>query len=468
MKFRRGSGLTTALGILSTIAIFGSQQVPVVAAARAATTAPTVTAASNYAPITPEFRILDTRSGLCGGSVCHALGAGGTLNLQITGYVDPKTGGSVPTTATAVVINVTAVNGSAGSLLTVYPAGTSRPTASNLNFPAHANLANLVTSKLGSGGALTIFNSAGTVNVVADVEGYFQPQPLSDPSGEYHSIPPLRVCDTRSGPGYPSNGCNNLNDGHPHQLGPNSAVKVTVAGQPAWCSPSCTPSIPTDGTEEFAVINLVAIAPTANTYLSVVRWTLSGCEFGGNKGPAPFSAINVNAGQTLDNRVVVDLGINTNPINICVYNNSGKVNFVVDANGWLGGPTAATGAQYFATSPTRVCDTRSGTGTLCSGHPLTSAGTLNVSVAGQAGISSGALAVIANVAAVDGSASTFLTLYPSDAVRPNAADLNVLPHVNLDNMTAVQLSGGGTPGHVNIFNSVGTINVVVDVEGWFQ
>jgi hypothetical protein len=466
MTFRGRGGVAAAFSILATIALVGSQQTPAAAAARAVIAAPAITAASNYVPENPGFRILDTRTGLCGGHVCHALGAGGRLTLQITGYVDPHTGNSVPAGATAVVINVTAVNGSAASLLTVYPEGTSQPRASNLNFPAHLNLANLVTSELGSGGAVTIFNSLGTVNVLADAEGYVLPEPSSHPSGEYHPIPPLRVCDTRAG--QPATTCNGLNNGQPHALGANSAVKVTVAGQPAWCSPTCTPSIPTDGTEEFAIINLTAVAPTANTYLSIVPWTVSGCQFGGSKGAPPFSNLNITAGRTRANRVFVDLGINVNPINICVYNNSGKVNFIIDDNGWFGGPTAGTGAQYFATTPTRVCDTRLGTGTACSGHPLTSAGTLNVAIAGQAGISSGALAVIANVTAVDGTASTFRTLYPSDAGRPRSSDLNVLPHVNLPNLTAVQLSSGGTPGHVNIFNSVGTINVVVDVEGWFQ
>jgi hypothetical protein len=219
----------------------------------------TASGASNFIPINPNFRILDTRNGLCGGNVCRALGPEGRLNLQITGYVDPGTGQSVPAGATAVVMNVTAVGGTSGSLLTVYPEGTTQPNASSLNFPAHVNLANLVTSELGSGGAVTIFNSRGTVDVVADVQGYFQSEPASHASGEYHPMPPLRVCDTREG--QPNNACNGDNDGHTHPLGPNSSVKVTIAGQPDWCAPSCAPSIPTDGTEEFAIINLTAVAP---------------------------------------------------------------------------------------------------------------------------------------------------------------------------------------------------------------
>ena len=106
----------------------------------------------SYVPLTP-FRILDTRSGLCGAHTCHSLGPGQTLTLQVTGYTDARTGASVPADATAVVLNVLAVNGSSSSLLTVYPNGVGRPLASNLNFRAHVNTANLVTVALGQNGA---------------------------------------------------------------------------------------------------------------------------------------------------------------------------------------------------------------------------------------------------------------------------------------------------------------------------
>src|ERR1019366_4151459 len=98
------------------------------------------TGLGSFVPVTP-FRILDTRSGLCGIHRCGALGAGQTLALQLTGYTDARTGESVPANATAVVLNVLAVNGSTSSLLTVYPSGTGRPLASNPNFTAPANIA---------------------------------------------------------------------------------------------------------------------------------------------------------------------------------------------------------------------------------------------------------------------------------------------------------------------------------------
>jgi hypothetical protein len=473
MKFRRGSGPTAAISVLATIAIFGAQQVPATAAVRAPATAPatttTASAASNYIPITPGFRILNTKTGLCGGNVCHALGAGGTLDLQVTNYHDPTTGNFVPAGATAVAINVTAVGGTSFSLLTVYPAGTTRPGASNINFPAGIALANLVTSQLSSTGAVDIYNALGTVNVLADVEGYFMPEAVTVTSGEYHPIPPIRVCDTRTGHGINAYTCNGLNDGKSHAIGPNTAVKVTIAGQPAWCSPTCAPTIPTDGTQENAIINLTAIAGTVNTYLSVVPWSTSGCDFGGNKGAPPFSTVNVSAGKAQANRVFVDLAINSNPINICVYNAAGKANFIIDDNGWFGGPTAGQGEQFYATTPTRICDTRPGMGTPCTGHELTQNGVLTVAAAGQNGIPSAAKAVIANLTGIAGSSFTFISAYPSDAAqRPNVSDLNIGAGQVLDNLTAITLSGGGSPGDFDLFNALGNINATVDVEGWFQ
>ena len=91
---------------------------------------------AGYVPVTP-FRILDTRPRGCIQCGAGALGPGVTRTLQITG-VSGLPSDTIPSTATAVVVNVTAVNDNSFSLLTVYPTGTGRPRASNLNFPAHS------------------------------------------------------------------------------------------------------------------------------------------------------------------------------------------------------------------------------------------------------------------------------------------------------------------------------------------
>ena len=59
------------------------------------------------------------------------------------------------------------------SFLTVLPAGNARPNASDLNFVAGQTVPNLVIAKLGTGGAVDIYNHAGNPNVIVDVLGYY-------------------------------------------------------------------------------------------------------------------------------------------------------------------------------------------------------------------------------------------------------------------------------------------------------
>ena len=51
---------------------------------------------------------------------------------------------------------------------------------------------------MSGGGAVSIYNALGSVNVVVDVEGYFTVQPATTFQGLFHPQAPVRVCDTRS------------------------------------------------------------------------------------------------------------------------------------------------------------------------------------------------------------------------------------------------------------------------------
>ena len=96
------------------------------------------------------------------------LNSDGTLSLGIIG----KQG--IPADAVGVVMNVTATNTTDAGFLTVFPAGAPRPTTSNLNFVPGQSVPNLVMSKLG-GGAVSIYNFAGSTDVIADVVGWYGP-----------------------------------------------------------------------------------------------------------------------------------------------------------------------------------------------------------------------------------------------------------------------------------------------------
>ncbi len=80
----------------------------------------------------------------------------------------------MPPGASAVVLNITAVDATASSHLTVWPSGAARPTASSLNVTAGATVANQVVVGVGAGGAVAIGNRAGSVDVVVDVVGWYR------------------------------------------------------------------------------------------------------------------------------------------------------------------------------------------------------------------------------------------------------------------------------------------------------
>jgi hypothetical protein len=416
---------------------------------------------ANYFPLNP-FRILDTRPSNC--VQCSAdptFGPGVTRKVQLTGVTGLSIGADpIPTDATAVVLNVTEVAGNAGSLLTVYPFGTGMPRASNLNFAPGKVIANLVTVTLGQGGAVNIYNALGTVNVLADVEGYFEPKASSVVAGEIHPIAPVRVCDTRSGSLTPL--CRQHG-----AIGAGGALLVNVTGTGA-------DAIPGDGTAAAAVVNLTGVAGTAATYLSLSPTNSNGqCPYVGSTAPK-FSTINLSAGLVAANRVMVALGPSTpggHANSLCVYNAAGAINVIIDAGGWFGSVSAAAGSQYQGIQPTRICDTRSG-GPGCAGSALGAKGVRLIVAAGQGGIPSGttAVAVIANLTAIAPTAATFLTMYPSNIGLPLASDINVSRGEVLPNLTVVQLDpvSGADLGDVNLYNAAGSVNAVVDIEGWFQ
>ena len=68
---------------------------------------------------------------------------------------------------------VSAVAPTSPSYISVYPTGVERPETANLNFVAGQTVQNLVVAKLGANGSVDLFNRAGSVDIVADLNGYF-------------------------------------------------------------------------------------------------------------------------------------------------------------------------------------------------------------------------------------------------------------------------------------------------------
>jgi hypothetical protein len=116
----------------------------------------------------PPCRIADTRNpaGPIGGP---ALVAKATRVFPIVGNC------SVPSTAKAVALNVTVVSPTAPGFVTLYPAGSTRPITTTVNYSAGAVRSNNAVLMV-PGGQIEVYcnQASGTTDLVIDVMGYFE------------------------------------------------------------------------------------------------------------------------------------------------------------------------------------------------------------------------------------------------------------------------------------------------------
>lgn len=126
---------------------------------------------SVFVAITP-CRLTDTRPASQVGPKSSPIGPNETYTVTTFGKNGKCTG--IPTDATALSLNVTAIGATQSTFLTVWPAGTTRPDASSLNpVPGAGPTPNAVVSDLSADGRLSVFNRQGSVDVIIDVNGYF-------------------------------------------------------------------------------------------------------------------------------------------------------------------------------------------------------------------------------------------------------------------------------------------------------
>ena len=117
-------------------------------------------------------------------------------------------------------------------------------------------------------------------------------------------------------------------------------------------------------------------------------------------------------------------------------------------------------------TPTRVLDTRAGTG--APKGPLAARTTLDLTVTGGAAqVPADAVAVALNVTLTEQSQSTYLTVYPApaDATEgpPLVSNVNAVAGEHRANLVVVRVGAGG---RVRIYNPFGTAHVVADLVGY--
>ncbi len=394
--------------------------------------APTVPTQQPFVAVSPT-RVLDTRLGL--GAAVGPLSAGGRIDVQVTGMVDTLSGAQivVPSGATAVVLNVTAVDSTAPSFVTVWPTGAARPLASTLNVASRDPVPNLIEVQLGDGGRVSLFNNAGLTSLIADIAGWVGSGAVTG-GGLFQPLAPARLLDTRLGAG-------------PVAAGDAGVVTLAVAGHGG---------VPNAGVVAVA-LNVTVTEPTSASY--VTTWP---------SGAVRPTASNLNfvGGQTVANRVIVKLGADGA---VRFYNNAGTIQLVVDVNGYYSAQGGSSiGASFHGITPLRVTDTRA-----VEIGPLGAVGAngaIVVPVAGQGQIPSAVsgvppTAVVANITVTNSTAASYLTAWPSGSARQVTSDLNFGAGQTVANLAIVKVGADGT---FNIYNNAGSTDIVVDLLGWYS
>jgi hypothetical protein len=198
---------------------------------------------------------------------------------------------------------------------------------------------------------------------------------------------------------------------------------------------------------QAVALNVTVTGPTAGSYLTV--WP--------SGEPQPYaSSVNMAPGQTVPNMVMTRVGTNGM---VSIYNNAGSTDIIVDVLGCFDG---ASSGRYVALTPRRVLDTRDGTGAALAPVGQTP---IEVALLGRGGVpSTGVSGVMLNVTAVAPTGNTYVTIYPGDAARPTASNLNVSAGQVIPNMVLARLGAAGT---VLMYNNAGTVDLVADVVGYF-
>jgi len=132
-------------------------------------------------------------------------------------------------------------------------------------------------------------------------------------------------------------------------------------------------------------------------------------------------------------------------------------------------PTAPTplgqASTFHATGPTRLLDTRAGTG-MVAPSAVPARGTLPLLVEGVAGVpTSGVSAVVLNITVTSPKGAGFLAAYPEGSAAPSSSNLNWLAGETIANQVVVPV---GADGEVDLLNSsAGSTQVIADISGYY-
>ena len=229
------------------------------------------------------------------------LAAGGTLTVDLTVLAPTQVGADTA----AVAVNVTAADPALAGFLTVWPCGTPQPLASSVNFLAHQNRGAQATTLLGAGRTMCVFSNTAT-DVVVDLQGTFEPVGAL----MFSPVTPDRKLDTR------------------------------ITGR------ATTIAIPAPTSAAAVAATLTVTGGAAAGFLTAYPCS----------GTIPVvSNVNWQPGETVAGAVFVPVAADGT---FCVFTST-PADVIVDITGVFG---ASSTLRFTPVTPTRMVDTRDGTG----------------------------------------------------------------------------------------------------------
>jgi hypothetical protein len=364
-----------------------------------------------FIPVTP-CRVADTRNaaGPFGGP---ELAAGASREFDI-----PQSGCSIPSSAVAYSLNLTAVPTGALGYLTMWPSGQTQPTVSTLNSDGRVK-ANAAITPAGTNGGVSVFVTNPS-HVILDINGYFVPAGTASALA-FYPVTPCRVADTRNAPG------------------PFGGPSLAAASSRDFSLQSSSCALPSDA--KAYSLNVTAVPKGGLGYLTM--WP------SGEAQPL-VSTLNSPTGAVTANAAIVPAGSNGD-VSVYVSNAS---DVIVDVNGYFAAPSA-NGLSLYTTTPCRVIDTRNGSGAFN--------GTFAVDVeSSTCAPSSTAQAYVLNATVVPTGSLGFLTLWPAGQTQPVVSTLNASDGVVTSNMAVVPTMNGS----IDAFSSSAT-QLILDLSSYF-
>lgn len=376
--------------------------------------------ASAFAAISP-LRVIDTRAGSGKYMAGQPLNANATYSFT-TAALQPY---GLPQNARQILANITATGATADTTIRV---GCNNQPSSTLRVKAgqtRNNQTSLTMLPLGTGtdGMTCIYNSAGSVNVVIDVLGYY-----ADGVSNLASIaPPTRLIDTRSGLGGGTIGARQT---------------LTFAGGGI-----------TGTTSEN--LNVTVVSPTKGGFLTVYPV--------GAPRPAA-SSINFQPGEIITKQVTTKVGTSgTSTSAFSIYNSSdAPVNIIVDVASGQG----PTGTLVYIPTPSYMAPRVFDSNTKGALGP-NSTKDINVNISTSQPLPLATKAALVNITAFGNTSSTFITAYAQGGARPNTPTLYFTPSAGAATNTAIVPINPAT-GQITLYNSTGSSQVFVDVIGYYQ